>query len=115
MAEKAELPLRKLRSCPLAIICGKPEEITTIAARLGAEEKIYGTAIEGIDNGHIFHLGKMTLAGSKALRFYVTSSLRQGPIPFAIAAGNLITVLRPRFAIHAGVCAGNNDPKLGIE
>ncbi|KAK0946345.1 hypothetical protein LTR29_002107 [Friedmanniomyces endolithicus] len=108
----AETPLRRLRSCALAIFCGKPEEITIIATELGAKDRISGTAVDGVDNGHIFHIGKMEFVGGKKLGFYVTSSLRQGLVPFAIAAGALISVLRPRFAIHAGVCAGNG--KQGV-
>ncbi|KAK0940834.1 hypothetical protein LTR48_005676 [Friedmanniomyces endolithicus] len=108
----AETPLRRLRSCALAIFCGKPEEITIIATELGARERISGTAVDGVDNGHIFHIGKMEFVGGKKLGFYVTSSLRQGLVPFAIATGALISVLRPRFAIHAGVCAGNK--KQGV-
>ncbi|TKA34751.1 hypothetical protein B0A54_13351 [Friedmanniomyces endolithicus] len=87
----AETPLRRLRSCALAIFCGKPEEITIIATELGAKDRISGTAVDGVDNGHIFHIGKMEFVGGKKLGFYVTSSLRQGLVPFAIAAGALIS------------------------
>lgn len=108
----ATAPLRRLRSCALAIICGKPEEITIIADKLGADEKIFGTAVEGVDNGHLFHVGHMDFVGDKKLGFYVTSSLKQGLVPFAIASGALIAQLRPRFAIHTGVCAGNKKQNI---
>ncbi|KAK0254914.1 hypothetical protein LTS16_013495 [Friedmanniomyces endolithicus] len=105
----AETPLRRLRSCALAIFCGKPEEITIIATELGAKDRISGTAVDGVDNGHIFHIGKMEFVGGKKLGFYVTSSLRQGLVPFAIAAGALISVLRPRCAMSCRRVRGQQE------
>ncbi len=107
MAGELETPLRRLRSCPLAIICGKPEEIPIIAKRLQAVETISGVSVQGINKSHSFQLGKIKFEGGKVLKFYVTSSLKQGLMYFSISVGALFSILRPRFAIHAGVCAGN--------
>lgn len=108
-----ETPLRRLRSCPLAIICGKPEEIPAIAKKLDASDVIHGASVDGVNNGHIFYLGKIQFKGEKILRFYVTSSLKQGLVHFSIHASALFSILRPRYAIHAGVCAGNQ--RQGIQ
>ncbi|KAK4506216.1 hypothetical protein PRZ48_004181 [Zasmidium cellare] len=111
----AEPPLRRLRNCALAIICARPKEATIISSMLKTSTTISGDNVDGVDNGHEFMLGEMKIVTGKAttqkLKFYVTSSLSQGLVPFAISAGALISVLRPRFAIHAGICAGNGNLK----
>lgn len=84
-----------------------------VAKKLEASETISGVAVEGVNNGHVFYMGRMQFKGGKVLKFYITSSLKQGLVHFSIYTGALISVLRPRFAIHTGVCAGNK--KLGVE
>lgn len=99
--------LRLLKSYPLCIICAKPSEAQTIAREMGATRRIHAIDIEEIHNGHTFYLGEMPIFGQgKPLEYYITSSLRQGVMNFATHAGILFSILRPRFAIHAGVCAG---------
>ncbi|KIW65953.1 hypothetical protein PV04_08166 [Phialophora macrospora] len=107
MAEELETPLRRLRSCPLAIVCGKPEEIPIIAKKLCATTTIPGSSVPGISKSHSFKLGQIEFYNGKTLKFYVTSSLKPGLMYFSISASSLFSILQPRFAIHAGVCAGN--------
>ncbi|ETI29395.1 hypothetical protein G647_01848 [Cladophialophora carrionii CBS 160.54] len=99
--------LRVLRSRPLCIICGKPQEAEIIAQEMEATREISGATVQGINNNHVFYLGELNLVCERKLEYYITSSLRQGLVHFATHAGILFQVLRPRFAIHAGVCAGN--------
>ncbi|OCT47537.1 Phosphorylase superfamily protein [Cladophialophora carrionii] len=70
-------------------------------------EKSAGPPSKGINNNHVFYLGVLNLVGERKLEYYITSSLRQGLVHFATHAGILFQVLRPWFAIYAGVFAGN--------
>lgn len=102
--------LRLLKSRPLCIICAKPEELKIIAETLEiSKDHISGYDIPEINNGHDFYLGTFRISsddGDRDLEFYVTSALRQSIQTFAVHAGALFHVLRPQFAVHAGVCAG---------
>jgi hypothetical protein len=102
--------LRLLKSRPLCIICAKPQEAEIIARTLEiTADHISGLDIPEINDGHNFYLGTFIIGeGEKArnLEYYVTSSLRQGIQAFATHVGILFHVLRPQFAVHAGVCAG---------
>ena len=62
-----------------------------------------------MNDGHTFYLGSFKLQEGE-LKYYVTSSLRQGIQSFTINASVLFSILLPRFVVHAGVCAGFNDP-----
>lgn len=99
-----------LKSRPLCIICAKPKELETIAKTLGIfKDRISGYDIPEINDGHDFYLGTFKLHtpnGDRDLEFYATSALRQSIQTFTVHAGALFHVLRPKFAIHAGVCAG---------
>jgi hypothetical protein len=102
--------LRLLKSRPLCIICAKSQEARTIAETLDITgDLISGHDIPEIDNGHNFYLGTFTWGSGekqRKLEYYVTSSLWQGIQAFATSVGILFHVLRPQFAVHAGVCAG---------
>lgn len=99
--------LRKLRNCALCIICGNPREAEIIAKEMEAIEEINGSSVYGVNKNHTFYIGTLHLNENKKLNYYITSSLRQGLMHFATHAGILFQLLRPRFAIHAGCCAGN--------
>jgi hypothetical protein len=104
--------LRLLRR-PLCIICGRPAEAEAIAKALGIDgDRILGREVEEIHDGHTFYLGSFHLGekGEEKLDYYITSSLRQGIQSFTIHASILFHILRPRYAIHAGVCAAYDDP-----
>jgi hypothetical protein len=74
---------------------------------MGASDTIQGVEVEEVHNGHTFYLGALEISGQeRPLNYYITSSLRQGTMNFATHAGILFSILRPQFAIHAGVCAG---------
>lgn len=97
--------LGRLRNRPLCIICGRPAEAQAIAEELGIEDnRISGHEVEKINNGHTFFTGSFNIKG-KTLDYYVTSSIRQGIQSFTIHSSILFHILRPRFVIHAGVCA----------
>jgi hypothetical protein len=102
--------LRLLKCRPLCIICAKPQEAQLIAKTLQiTKDHISGHDIPEINNGHNFYLGTFSWGtGDKKrnLEYYVTSSLRQGIQAFSTHVGILFHVLRPQFAVHAGVCAG---------
>ena len=113
-ALQSDSKLRLLRR-PLCIICGRPKEAEEIAKALGVEEnRVLGREVEGINDGHTFYLGSFNLGDERAekLDYYITSSLRQGIQSFAIHTSILFHILRPRYAIHAGVCASYADPDL---
>jgi hypothetical protein len=111
-ALQSDSKLRLLRR-PLCIICGRPKEAEEIAKALGVEEnRVLGREVEGINDGHAFYLGSFDLGDKREekLDYYITSSLRQGIQSFAIHTSILFHILRPRYAIHAGVCASYADP-----
>ncbi|KAH8693402.1 nucleoside phosphorylase domain-containing protein [Phaeosphaeriaceae sp. PMI808] len=110
--------LRLLRNRPLCIICGRPGEADEIAETLGIKNnRITGDEVMKVNNGYTFYTGSFTLKSGEELEYYVTSSLRQGIQSFTVCASVLFSILRPRFAIHAGVCAGYKGPigKLKIK
>lgn len=116
--EEKVLNLRKLRSRPLCIICGRLAEALQIAQALGidqARNRLQGHVVHKVKDGHTFYLGEFVLPSQERLRYYVTSSLRQGIQSFTINAATVLNMLSPRFVVHAGVCAGYHDPsgKLG--
>ncbi|KAF1962461.1 purine and uridine phosphorylase [Byssothecium circinans] len=108
--------LRLLRNRPLCIICGRPGEAEEIARTLGIEKnRITGDEVMKVNNAYTFYTGSFTLDSGEKLEYYVTSSLRQGIQSFTVCASVLFSILRPRFAIHAGVCAGYDDPSGKLE
>lgn len=101
--------LRCFRKRPLCIICARPSEAQMIANELGCEKnKVSNGQIAGVDKNHVFYYGSFDLANA-SLDFYITSSLRQGIQSFTIHTSILFHTLKPRYAIHAGVCAGFAD------
>ena len=103
--------LRVLRSRPLCIMCARAAEAEEIAKALGIEEnRITGHEVQKVNDGYTFYLGSFNLPSGEELKYYVTSSLRQGIQSFTVNASILFSILRPRFVIHAGVCAGYYDP-----
>jgi purine-nucleoside phosphorylase len=66
--------------------------------------------------GHTFYLGNFTLESKEKLNYYITSSLRMGIQSFTVHAALLFNILRPRFVIHAGVCAADESakPKMAL-
>ena len=109
----AERNLRRLQGCSLCIICGKPAEAKIIAQELDADERLSGFDIQGVNDKHTFYIGTIPLTEGRKLEYYVTSSIRQGLVHFSTPASLIFQILRPRFAIHAGVCAGYSE--VGIK
>lgn len=108
-----EYRLRLLRRRPLCIICAKPSEADVIAERLQVKEnKLLGREIAEINNDQVFYQGSFNLKHLK-LDYYITSCQRQGIQSFAIQASFLFQILRPRYTLHAGVCAGYEPADLG--
>jgi hypothetical protein len=102
--------LRQLRNRPVCIICGRPAEAEEIAKALGIfENRLPGDEVEKVNDGHTFYLGSFKLQKGE-LEYYITSSLRQGIQSFTVNASVLFSILNPRFVVHAGVCAGYDDP-----
>ncbi|KAH7390179.1 phosphorylase superfamily protein [Cadophora sp. MPI-SDFR-AT-0126] len=114
MSQESPTPaevLRQLQSRPLCIICGRPSEAEAIATELGAlNNPVSGRTVDKINDGHRFFLGSFNVQGQK-LEYYITSSLRQGIQSFAIHASILFHILKPRFAVHVGVCAAFYEVK----
>ncbi|KID82339.1 Phosphorylase superfamily protein [Metarhizium guizhouense ARSEF 977] len=110
--------LRRLRSRPVCIICGRPAEAQQIARALGIDDekhRLSGHDVSMVRDGHTFHLGEFKLPSGDILKYYITSSLRQGIQSFAVSAAILFNTLSPRFVLHAGVCAGFDDPTGKLE
>jgi len=114
MSQESPTPaevLRQLQSRPLCIICGRPKEAEAIATQLGVlNNPVFGWAVDKINDGHKFFIGSFDVQGQK-LDYYITSSLRQGIQSFAIHASILFHILKPRFAVHVGVCAAFYEVK----
>ncbi|KAH8647849.1 phosphorylase superfamily protein [Xylariales sp. PMI_506] len=109
--------LRRLRSRPVCIVCGRPSEAREIAKALGIEGKkhrLSGHDVSMVKDGHTFYLGEFQINPKETLKYYITSSLRQGIQSFTINAAILLNLLQPRFVLHAGVCAGY-DSHHGIK
>ncbi|EXK76430.1 hypothetical protein FOQG_18827 [Fusarium oxysporum f. sp. raphani 54005] len=47
--------------------------------------------------------------------YYVTSSSRQGIQTFGVEAATLFSVLKPRYALHVGVCAAISGQNIAVE
>lgn len=112
-AKESKSNLRRLRSRPVCIICGRAAEALQIAKSLGIDgekHRLSGHDVSMVRDGHTFYLGEFTLASGDVLKYYITSSLRQGIQSFSVSAALLINTLEPRFILHAGVCAGFDDP-----
>lgn len=102
--------LRRLRDCPVCIICGRPGEAAAIAKALGIETQVFqGHEVAEVDSAHTFYYGEFDLVSGEKLGYVLTSSTRQGIQSFTVHAALLFHILRPRFVIHAGVCAGFKD------
>ncbi|KAK4448452.1 nucleoside phosphorylase domain-containing protein [Podospora aff. communis PSN243] len=119
MDEDTNSNLRKLRSRPLCIICGTAPEAREIAKALGIDgpaHRLQGHEIGEVMQGHTFYLGSFTLESGERLNYYITSSLRMGIQSFAVHAALLFNILRPRFVVHSGVCAAdeNGKPKMAL-
>lgn len=103
--------LRRLRDCPVCIVCGRPGEAEAVAKALGIlNQKLQGHEVAEVDNAHTFYHGEFDLPSGEKLGYVVTSSTRQGIQSFTVHTALLFHILRPRFVIHAGVCAGYKDP-----
>ncbi|OCK80316.1 purine and uridine phosphorylase [Lepidopterella palustris CBS 459.81] len=110
LAKQQNPNLRQLRNRPVCIICGRPSEAEAIAQALGVfENRLAGDEVDEVNDGHTFYLGSFKLQDGE-LEYYITSSLRQGIQSFTVNASVLFSILRPRFVVHAGVCAGYDDP-----
>lgn len=107
MAETLRLKnLGALVACQLCIICAKPREAITLAREFNLETIISSDLVDGISQGQRldFHIGSFTL-GNSSIPYYVTSTSRQGIQTFGIEAATLFSILKPRYALHVGVCA----------
>jgi hypothetical protein len=107
--------LRRLLNRPVCILCARPAEAEEIASCLGFKERISGSEIGKVDKGHTFWLGSFELQDGSELECYVTHSRRQGVQWFTADASILLHILKPRFVVHAGVCAGYRDPRGKIK
>jgi len=108
---KAELKknLQNLRDRAVCIITARSGEAQGLAEALGIDHNILkGHAVWDVDNGFSFYLGSFDLEESH-LDYYITSGRHMGVQSFAIDCGLLMHILRPRFIVHAGVCAGFKD------
>jgi hypothetical protein len=113
MDEDTNSKLRQLRSRPLCIICGRSSEAEELAKAFGIRghaDRIQGHEVSGMQ-GHTFFLGSFTLNSGEKLKYYITSSLRQGIQSFTISAALIFNILRPRFVVHSGVCAADEHGK----
>jgi nucleoside phosphorylase len=117
--------LRRLRNCPVCIICGRPGEAKQIAMALGIVENVLkGHEVAEVDNSQTFYYGSFELAeksktqdnekqtDKEKLDYVLTSGTRQGIQSFTVTAALLFHILRPKFVIHAGVCAGYRDEEI---
>lgn len=108
--------MRLLRDRPLCIICGRPGEAEEIAKAFGIKKnRITGDEVMKVNNAYTFYTGSFKLQSGEDLPYYVTSSLRQGIQSFTVCASVLFSILRPRYVIHAGICAGYNDPRGNLK
>jgi len=108
--------LRKLRNIPVCIICGRPAEALEIAKAFGINRKVlHGHQVQKVKDGHTFYIGEFNLENGEKLKYYITSSLRQGIQSFTVAAALLFNTLNPRFVVHAGVCAGYDDSQRKVK
>jgi hypothetical protein len=103
--------LRRLLNSSVCILCARPQEAEGIASALKCTETLYGHNVPEVDDSHTFHFGSLKLKDGNSLGFYVTHASRQSVQTFIVDASILFYILRPRFVLHAGVCAGYRDPK----
>jgi 16S rRNA U1498 N3-methylase RsmE len=104
--------LRELRAIPLCIITAKQEEAELIQRYMKALRRISGDEVAYVDPQHTFWKGTIELKENKEIEFYVTHCTRQAIQTFAVEATSLLGLLKPKYAIHAGVCA-SLDANIG--
>lgn len=102
-----EVPQNKiLRSRALCIIAEKPEELAIFRECFRLDEKINGSDIPDVSNSHEFWLGSFLAGNGQQLPFYLTCCSRQSIQTFATESTALFKILKPKYSIHVGVCAG---------
>jgi hypothetical protein len=109
LSDTQRINLRELRAVPLCIITAKREEAELLQKALGPSTHILGHDVAFVENHHDFWKGKVELRDGKYMDYYVTHCTRQGIQTFAVEAAALFSILKPKFAIHAGVCAAIAD------
>ena len=95
--------LGTLQAYKLCIICAKPREAITLAREFNLESKISSDLVDSLPRGHEFYIGSFMI-GSTSIPYYVTSTSRPGIQTFGTEAATLLAVLKPRYALHVGVC-----------
>src|SRR5436190_12968602 len=112
MSSPSFTKLRLLRARPLCIVCARPAEAEGIAKSFGIlGDRLTGREVADIHDAHTFYLGSFQV-GDQRLEYYITSSLRQGIQSFATHVSVLFNILRPKYTIHAGVCAGYSGANI---
>lgn len=94
--------LEDLKKAPLCIVCGRDSEARLIAKILGL--KSFGR-VARVNESFEFYTGKIEIKVHR-VSCYVTSSLDQGIQSFSTSVTALFSILKPKYAIHAGTCAG---------
>lgn len=109
MANQAhESNLKTLQSCKLCIICAKAAEAEIVRQHFCTRTKISGMDVACLPIGCArldFYVGSFALTKGGSLSYYVTSTSRQGIQSFASQTAILFSILKPKFAVHVGVCA----------
>lgn len=107
--EQRRFNLQQLQDRKLCIICAKSDEANIVKDQLGAMTKIEGHLVDRItqargEPGHDFYLGALS-SENDDIPYYITSTTRQGIQSFGVQTAALFTILKPRYAVHVGVCA----------
>lgn len=110
--------LRTLQSCKLCIICAKSAEAAIVKNSFCLGTKISGTDVAELPEGCRkldFYLGSFKLNKGGSLLYYVTSTSRQGIQSFASQAAILFSILKPKYAVHVGVCAAIDEKNTAFK
>lgn len=101
-----------LRNRALCIIAAKPEELAILKKCFNLVDQVSRSMIPNVKGFHQFWLGSFPIRNGQQLPFYLTCCSRQGIQTFSIESTTLFNALKPKYALHIGVCAGMNSKNV---
>lgn len=107
-------PQKVLCSRALCIIAEKSEELAIFRECFRLDEKIVGSDIPDVSNAYEFWLGSFLIGNGQQLPFYITCCSSQRIQTFATESTSLFKTLKPKYAIHVGVCAGMSTKGVSV-
>jgi hypothetical protein len=97
--------LARLQHIQLCIITANAQELDVIRKNFRNPFE-HVRFLDPFAHAQDIYIGSFTLGDEKSFPFYITSCSGQDTQSFAVESTYLFIHLKPKYAIHAGVCAG---------